>query len=120
VTKTPQEEENEMTEALLLAVGITPEMRARVSARCSLCRRGWVSEDGRVHCGAHPDMQPKPVWAKMKYSLLGLFAAVRGTPLANTDCENLDDNLAEKCEAFEYGKEGREQTSTEDQEGPEA
>lgn len=43
-----------------------------------------------------------------------------GTPFANTDCENIDPTVAEKCEAYNDGKESRESTTAEDQEGPEA
>lgn len=119
MTKTPQEEEDEMFEALLKAAGFH-EIPQAMPPRCTRCVRAWEDDQGIVHCGANPDEEPKPRWAVIKYSIFNLFLTMADMPLANTDCENLDPVIAEHCKAFKDGKESRESSSTKDQEGPEA
>lgn len=85
----------------------------RPTRSCVDCRRSWV--DDKVHCGASPDENPPPIWGTIKYSLVGLLAALAGNPLENTDCEDLEPDAAERCLA--YVEKTGEPTSAPHQEG---
>ena len=119
MTKTPQEEEDEMTDTLLKAAGFE-EVPGPLRKTCHTCISGWEDDRGIMHCGSSCNAEPLAYWAKLKYSVVGMLAELAGTPFANTDCENIDPAIADKCEAYNDGKESRKPTTTEHQERPEA
>lgn len=101
--------------ALLKAAGFVPYVHPDIKL-CSKCRHGWLDDKGRAHCGASPDTWPTPIWAARKYHLAGMLYALAGSPLPNSDCEDLDNTVAQECKA--YGEESRNSTPATHTESP--